>query len=117
MAYVVILVALYIVISALRSLKSKNSDVQGAPINGEIFPKIDVYNQMEPQESYECIGNPGPAAVKSKPKKKIVQEKISKIAATPETVTDKDETKKILLKSRSEARRAFIHSEILKRKY
>ena len=115
LVYWLIILGAYSVYFVIKSLKSKHNDVKGIPLEGEVFPGIDVYNQKE-FGNYEDSSNMHSVEQVPKPvaKKNIVEEKARKVA---QIVGDKDDKVSISLKKRSEAKRAFIHAEILNRKY
>lgn len=111
----IILVVGYSVVSVVKSLLSDHSDVKGTPVSGEVFPKIDIYNSEEPDVYIE---KPVTQAAKPDVKKKVLKKVESRGATTASEVTVETENKeKISLRNRSEAKRAFIHAEILNRKY
>lgn len=119
LVYWLIILGAYSVYFVIKSLKSKHNDVKGTPLEGEVFPGIEVYNQKEFGNNEDSSNMPSVEQV-SKPvaKKNIVEEKARKaVAGTAQIVGDKDDKASISLKKRSEAKRAFIHAEILNRKY
>ena len=113
MVFLFVLVAVYMVVFVLRGMMSKHADVKGTPVTSEVFPKIEVYNPIE-SDNNEASGN---SKVVGTSKKKVVLRNESSVVETPQAVSKKEDKVKILLKSRSEAKRAFIHAEILNRKY
>ena len=121
--FAIILVVGYSVVSVVKSLLSDHSDVKGTPVSGEVFPKIDgevfpkieIYNTEEPDVYVE---KPVTQAAKPDVKKKVSKKVEGKgIPAVQEVTVEKEDKEKISLKNRSEAKRAFIHAEILNRKY
>lgn len=114
-----VVVAIYVVVFVFRSLRSTHSDVQGTPINSEAFPKIDIFNPMEPENGDVSLENRNTTEpTKAVAKRNVAKEKGYKaIVAAPEFPAVKQEQEKISLKNRSEAKRAFIHAEIFNRKY
>ena len=109
----------YSIYFVVKSLKSTHDDVKGTPIGGEVFPTIKMYtpDTQTYEENFKTPDtdtNLKPAARKSH----IEDKKSYKAAqATPPADTEKEESSKISLKNRSEAKRAFIHAEIFNRKY
>lgn len=111
--FLIVLIIGYSVIFVVKSLVSNHDDVKGTPVTGEVFPKIDIFNQADslniPQET---------EAFKPKAKKNTTRDNSHKtVLTTPDSVENKNEKTGISLKSRSEAKRAFIHAEIFNRKY
>ena len=117
--YLLILAGVYSVVFVVKQLAAKHDDVKGTPVGGEVFPRVEVYNPSESEVYDECPVCPKPLDVPEPAVKQVAvhKTKYSPIAAVQEATSDKTEKEKISLKSRSEAKRAFIHAEILKRKY
>ncbi|MBO7231107.1 MAG: hypothetical protein J6V20_06860 [Bacteroidaceae bacterium] len=112
--FILILVAVYVVVFVVKTLSSKADDVKGTPVMGDVFPKIEVYNESvneyKPKEPVQQA-----VSRKKEPLRPARRVVVEKQPETTEKVADED--KSISLKKKSEARRAFIHAEILNRKY
>lgn len=108
----VVVVAIYAVAYVVKSLMSGNVDVKGTPVMGEAFPKIDVYNGFNDDTKEQQIVQP--AEMKSK---KPLNTSNNFIGEKTVVVEKEKKEKHFSLKKRSDARRAFIHAEILNRKY
>lgn len=119
LVYWLIIIGAYLVYYVIKSLISNHSDVKGTPIGGEVFPGIDIYNQTDSDTADEYSGGAKNENINRKvAKRATVKEKPHKtVPDTQEATDNKDEKAKISLKSRTEAKRAFIHAEILNRKY
>ena len=117
--YWLIAIGAYTVYFVIKSLKSNHSDVKGTPLGGEVFPEIKMYNSTESKADEEFVEIP---KAKTKPKtevKKRVTTENNTNAGTETAFDNKNNGNytKISLKNRSEAKRAFIHAEILNKKY
>lgn len=114
MVFVLVVVAVYVVLFVVRSLGSKAADVKGTPILGDSFPTIEVYNERsEEYKEKERVQVTAPKRKEQvKPAKHVAVEK-QPVTSAPVV----EEGKPFSLKKRSEARRAFIHAEIMNRKY
>ena len=111
----IILLVGYSVVSVVKSLLSDHSDVKGTPVSGEVFPKIEIYNTEEPDVYIE---KPVTQATKPDVKKKVSKKVEGKgVPAVQEVTVETENKEKVSLRNRSEAKRAFIHAEILNRKY
>lgn len=122
--------AIYAVIFVVKSLGSKDADVKGTPVAPpkqifwneevpkEVFPNIDLRN-LEKSE-YFMIGeldeSKNHIKISSSPKHSGVPSPVEEKSAEQLSGADKIE-KRISLRNSSEAKRAFIYSEILNRKY
>ena len=117
--YLLVLAGVYLVIFVVKQLVAKHDDVKGTPIGGEVFPRVEVYNPGDLEVYDECTVCPKPQGVPEPAVKSatVHEKKYSPVVATQEIVAEKSAKEKISLKSRSEAKRAFIYAEILKRKY
>ena len=118
LVYWFIAIGAYTVYFVIKSLKSNHSDVKGTPLGGEVFPEVPMYNSSKTKTYEEFIEIP---KAKTKPKtevkKRIATESDKTNAETAFGDKGKGNTTKISLKNRSEAKRAFIHAEILNKKY
>ena len=113
--YLLILVGVYSVVFVVKQLTAKHDDVKGTPLGGEVFPRVEMYNPATSEVHDEYMVHPKPQDV---PKPAAVNEKkYTPITTATELTANENDKEKISLKSRSEAKRAFIHAEILKRKY
>lgn len=112
---IVVLVAIYSVVFVVKSLASKSADVKGTPFTGEVFPTIDILKPdshagHEPIMKENIVDHKRVSA-KSRTSKEVTVEKPNENAAQQVS------RKGISLKFKSEAKRAFIYTEILNRKY
>ena len=119
LVYWLIILGVYFIYHIIKSLASKHDDVQGTPIGGEVFPKIDIYDQTDSEGTTEYSINSKTDGIhqKSTPKPAPKAKPAKSATEAPAVMGSKNEKTKISLKNRSEAKRAFIHAEILKRKY
>lgn len=121
MSLLFLLVAIYAVVFVVRTLGSKDTGVKGTPVTAvlkESFPEIDVPDI----DDSEYLVNEDSGKVKirrctgSLPKENAVP--------APAVENEKEQAAEpakskgdFSLKSRSEAKRAFVYSEIFNRKY
>lgn len=118
---VVVLVIVYSVSFIIKTL-SKKGEVTVKPLSKEPFPTIEV---LEPSEGYSTITESSCGTLQSASaagsKQKIIarsaQRTISNVKETAPSVTKHKQGKGIAMKSLSDAKRAFIYSEIFNRKY
>jgi hypothetical protein len=113
--FIVVAAFLYSMLHVVKSLASKDAGVDAKPVAGEVFPTIEVFNE-EPEVVAPSIPEP--------PKRK---NGLRPSAATPPPVDGGDEKpghaeqsvngKLARLSERSEAKTAFIYSELFNRKY
>ncbi len=117
--YLIVLLGVYSVVFVVKQLTAKHDDVKGTPLGGEVFPNIEVYNSEEPEEqkAYPAYQKPQDTPKPTVKPDAAHEKKYTPIATATELLTEEKSKEKISLKSRSEAKRAFIHAEILKRKY
>lgn len=117
--YLLILVGVYSVVFVVKQLTAKHNDVKGTPVGGEVFPNIEVYNSEEPEEqkAYPAYQKPQDTPKPTVKPDAAHEKKYTPITTATELTANENDKEKISLKSRSEAKRAFIHAEILKRKY
>ena len=106
---IVILAGIYSLRFVFKSLVSA-PDVNAKPIAGEVFPQVNVMEVPREQDA---------APVRVAPAKPNVDEAGRVAAKTNVNRTEKREKRngRISLGNRSEAKKAFIYSEIFKRKY
>lgn len=113
-----ILLAVYFIVYVVKRMMKEHPDVKGTPVGNDSFPEpngswFDVYEENPNDEA--VVNN---HVQKTAAPKRAVENKVQK--ATPDNsviVPADDRTPKVSLKSRSEAKRAFIHAEIFNRKY
>lgn len=117
---IVVLIAVYSLIAIVKVVFSKDGGVEAKPVMGEAFPEIEC---LEPEEL------PGePRIVKDTSKKSKVRDfaKLSdnrsisfeSDAEAPAPVSsERRNSDKVIMKSKSDAKRAFIYSEVFNRKY
>ncbi|MBR3877373.1 MAG: hypothetical protein IKJ23_04245 [Bacteroidaceae bacterium] len=117
---IVVLIAVYSLIAIVKVILSKDGGVEAKPVMGEAFPEIE---HLEPEETLE-----EPSIVKNIGKKSKVRDfaKLSdnrtlsfeSDAEAPESVSiERRNSDKVIMKSKSDAKRAFIYSEVFNRKY
>ena len=120
LVYWLIAIGAYTVYFVIKSLKSNHSDVKGTPIDGEVFPEIKMYNSPKSMTFEEFTDIPkAQTRTKADIKKRVATEKSSNTGEVASVFdeNEKDGSAQISLKNRSEAKRAFIHAEILNKKY
>lgn len=118
---VVVLVIVYSVSFIIKTL-SKKGEVTVKPLSKEPFPTIEV---LEPSEGYSAIPESSAgtqqtvSAAGSKQQKiaRSAQHTASYVKSNPPSDTKHKQGKGIAMKSLSDAKRAFIYSEIFNRKY
>ena len=115
MEYVISVVAFVIVSSlfyVVRSLVSR-PDVKGKPVLGEAFPRIEP---LPAKNSAPLLSKPAlqPNAAEETEEVVPVQEPVAAIKEKPKSHKKLD---RISLSDKSEAKKAFIYSEVFKRKY
>lgn len=118
-AFIYLVIAgIYLLYHTVRYIMKEHPDVKGTPIENDPFPETGASWFDVSEENTE-----EKAAVNKSVKKTVVPIKTAeknKQKAVPEsTVVDagNDKVLKTSLRNRSEAKRAFIHAEILNRKY
>lgn len=105
---------IYSVLYIFKSVTSKDAGVEGKPITGEVFPTIEVI------EDESVIM---PRKIERETGWQPAREQQHAVSATTQPVAQsgvedaKAKENKYTLKGKSEAKRAFIYSEIFKRKY
>ncbi len=116
MVYVILLigVGLYAIFFVVKTLSSGGADVKGTPVLGETFPDIDYVN---PENSTNPLVNvaDGYKSLRHEPKQNFAVPVAEKRVGIP--VETKREERRFSLKSKSDARRAFVEAEIFNRKY
>lgn len=121
--YLVIIVSICYIIYSLRKMRTGHDDVKGTPVNDNTRADDRVFSEIYKNEYELDTGGlfdnfKSNTTEKRETTKKVLKEKNYRaIAGTPEFTTEKKSETKFSLKSRSEAKRAFIHSEIFNRKY
>lgn len=138
--FIVVAAFLYSMLHVVKSLASKDAGVDAKPVAGEVFPTIEVFNE-EPEVAAPSIPElpkrkrglrplavPPPEVVApSIPEPPKRKNGLRPSAATPPPVDGGDEKpghaeqsvngKLARLSERSEAKTAFIYSELFNRKY
>lgn len=107
---ILVLAVIYSVVFVVKSLTSKNPGVEAKPLMGEVFPEIKIYG--EPLQQREDVPQT--------PVKKIVKTEVASRQPAPTVTTPAVEKKghgKFAIKGKSEAKKAFVYSEIFNRKY
>lgn len=114
---IVALIAIYSLIAIVKVVFSKDGGVEAKPDIGEAFPSIEPLDPIEE-----------PSPVKNTSKKSTVRTFCTapdnrRIFLNPGTEEPKpasnenQKADKIMMKSKSDAKRAFIYSEVFNRKY
>ena len=108
--------AIYSVVYVVKSLRTP-ADKSGAPVFGEAFPTIEV---LEPERTDAPAPQPAKAEyrpVTAMPRKK--SDGMPLHAVAPAIAEEKPEKRERLVRigNKSEAKRAFLYSEIFNRKY
>lgn len=115
------LIIAFVVYAIIKMTSSANADkTQAAPQSqGEVFPPVEFEGEVE--------ASPGPAVSAQEVAKPAVQSQLNRrsaasCAAAEEPVAGnkavpKQKEEHIRIKGKTEARRAFIYSEIFNRKY
>jgi hypothetical protein len=120
-----IMVAIYVIFFVIKNLSpdAKDADVDARPLDGEAFPTVEIFNEQaeEPFRTVSSTVNSDmakavPGMVKQEHRPKVnPKEKKNKPVAAP--LQESEEKNPVSLRKRSEAKKAFIHAEILNRKY
>lgn len=129
-----ILVAVAVTISVVKNMKKINEQTpqqqQPSTTWGEVFPTLESTEEPSPEPVFVPAAEPVKRFEIKKPKEKNRLEEIrTRRASTPTTPTQtaigapmsesapQEKKQRIKLNTKSEAKRAFIYSEILTRKY
>lgn len=106
----VVIGIIYSVVFLVKSLLAKNPGVEAKPLMTEVFPEINMYEQQTDADE---------TPVSQKEKKNIKQAGLQKPIEKPvETKIDEVvKHKRFSINNKSEAKQAFIYSEIFNRKY
>lgn len=112
---IVILGIVYSIVFTLRSAMSKNADVKARPVMQEAFPQIEILESEEPADNVTQVVEQtrvGKAASRG-------AISVNRPLAVSETssIPFQSKEKRFRLKGKTEAKRAFIYSEIFNRKY
>lgn len=108
---IVILVGIYSFGFVVKGLVSK-PDVDARPIAGEVFPRVDVLEMPHEQDAaHQCGTSARPSA---KPGRQSAKTNVACVAGDEKR---EKVSGRIALGTRSETKKAFIYSEIFKRKY
>lgn len=119
-----VLGAIYLVSYVMKSLSASQSEEGGSPVFGDGFPTIEIL-QPETNERSE-VSRPAKISTVNAPEVGAVRRKdrvAARLAQTDSMVkTDEKEVpvkrgRLVALNSKTEAKRAFIYSEIFNRKY
>ena len=124
---IVFLVAIYSLVYVIKSLGSKSADVNAKPLTGEASPAIEVLEpSVEPDVlvTFDAPARPVSTIVSEKKDSTAVKrrtnvhtvQRTTTTSAAP-VATSAPVGNRVGLKNRFEAKRAFLYSEILKRKY
>ena len=124
---IVSLVAVYSIVYVIKSLGSKSADVEAKPLTGEAFPTIEVFEPSVESDTpvmLDAPACPAPAVVREK-QNTAPAKKRTIVHSAPHTTCDSGAPvtasapagNRLGLKTKSEAKRAFLYSEIFKRKY
>lgn len=116
--------AVFLMTYVVKAISVSKGENGGKPVLGEGFPTIDILQpETETQTTVPCVpGSPKMTAQDVLAAKRIdsITNRLSQIA-TPVQAVKKEETAKrerlVVLNSKSDAKRAFIYSEIFNRKY
>lgn len=121
-----VLGAVYSISYVIKGLSPKGTDDGGKPIFGEGFPTIDVLEPEPEPEPYKQAPErpvvvPKPSADVVKQRLKAVDRSLKTTAPVTPVPEKSDEPVRhkrlVALNNKSEAKRAFIYSEIFNRKY
>ena len=104
---------IYSVVFVVKSVFSKNPGVDAKPVMTEVFPEIKMYEQPFLHEETLLHQN----QKKKKAVKAVSKEQPHGIVKKEIPVEEKKEHGKFSINGKSEAKRAFIYSEIFNRKY
>lgn len=106
----VVIGVIYSVVFVVKSLLAKNPGVDAKPVMTEVFPEIKACEMPFLQEDMQ------PRKKEKKAIRTVSKEKPHEVVEEP-VVEEKKEHRRISLGGKSEAKRAFIYSEIFNRKY
>lgn len=104
----ILIFAVIMVVSVIRNMTKENR--QGTSTFGEAFPQVDVLQPEEPEHKEQKR----PAR---KATMKAAEEEKEAVSDTAEKRTSEKRGCKVALNGKSDAKRAFIYSEIFNKKY
>ena len=115
-----VLGAIYLVMFVMRSLSTPQGEEGGKPVFGEGFPTIEV---LQPETETKTVATGAPTV--SAPAAPVVQKdrmanRLSHVDSSAQPAKKEEPVKHgrlVALNSKSDAKRAFIYSEIFNRKY
>lgn len=115
---------IYAVVHIIKATLPSNEDVEAEPVTEEYSAEPDEYGpefEQAPQQVIYVEPEPKPKPKKRMPKRTVPSKKepVRTTSGAPVQQKAEKETQKerITIKSGSEAKRAFIYSEIFNRKY
>lgn len=115
---------IYAVVHIIKATLPSNEDVEAEPVTEEYSAEPDEYGpefEQAPQQVIYVEPEPKPNPKKRMPKRTVPSKKepVRTTSGAPVQQKAEKETQKerITIKSGSEAKRAFIYSEIFNRKY
>lgn len=122
--FFVIAAFVYSMFHVVKSLSSTDADVDGKPVAGEVFPTIEIFNEEATMEApqqpvvQQTVVRRAATVPKQRPVERVLS-KISHSKAQPQERAEEQPqaTERIRLSGKSDAKRAFIYSEIFNRKY
>lgn len=121
--YLIVIFLLYSIVQVVKALMSKNTDVKGTPYLGEAFPSIDTMNEQphrpdffESVVSDNTVRRESPKVVGRNDIKAQQRGDVHEKNVQDDVPSCKKE-RLVSLRSRSAAKRAFIETEVLNRKY
>lgn len=127
----VVLAVVYSVVFLIKALAAKNAGVDAKPLSGEPFPEIEV---LEPSDDAETLlstllNTAAPVAADGtkdkyrtppQTKQQIISNSARRTTVSPKAHSPsvpEENANPIKINCKSEAKRAFIYSEIFNRKY
>lgn len=118
----IVIVAVVYIFSLMRKLSSTETDEEALPrgVMGEAFPTVETY-KMEPQPFTTQRDGRSKSKGQSRKKKSvqatIIAPPVDTAAQPVEEDTAASKKESFAIKSKSDAKRAIIYSEIFNRKY
>ena len=107
----ILIFAVIMVVSVIRNMtKTTKENRQGTSTFGEAFPQVDVLQPEEPEQKEQ-------KRLARKVTMKAAAEEKEAFSDTAEKRTSEKRGCKVALNGKSDAKRAFIYSEIFNKKY
>lgn len=123
---IVVVIAIYSLIAIVKTLLFNSGGVEAKPIMEEAFPTVEHIEPEEQPAEEPVVSEPVVQRPFETSPKIVVKNRTEKPSPLQETIhivdeqpvkEDKHRLEKVMMKSKSDAKRAFIYSEVFNRKY